>query len=344
MTTRKTSALAWGLLFGVWGAFLLATLVALGWLMTQRNAPLAEAEVAGPETPRATPSASRSQVTITFPPTFTRTITRSPTITRTPTSSPTSTQTHTPKPTRTPRPTATPTFGIGQSPLVIGHSVLNRPLEVFQFGNGPIKRLIVAGIHGGYEWNTVALAEELILHLNQNPAMVPDDVTLYILRVLNPDGYAREHNIRGRANAHNVDLNRNWPSHWQADWPRSGCWIYLPITGGSGPASEPEVRALMDFVLDDDIDALISYHSAALGIFAGGQPSTSASLSLAEAVAAVSDYPYPPIDTGCQYTGQLADWAADNGLAAIDVELTNHRDTDFEQNLKILDVFLGWRR
>lgn len=344
MKTRKLPALAWGLLLGAWGAFLLATLLALGWLILQRAAPPVEARVARVETPTTTPGTPRTGPSITFPPTFTRTITLSPTITRTPTSSPTITQTNTPRPTRTQRPTTTPTFGIGQPPLIIGYSVLNRPLEVYQFGNGPIKRLIVAGIHGGYEWNTVRLAEELIEHVNQNPTLVPGEVTLYILRVLNPDGYAREHNIRGRANAHNVDLNRNWPSHWQADWPRSGCWIYLPITGGRGPASEPEVQALMSFILDYDIDALISYHSAALGIFAGGQPSTFDSLGLAEAVAAVSDYPYPPIDTGCQYTGQLADWAADNGVAAIDVELTNHRDTDFEQNLKILEVFLGWRR
>lgn len=342
---HKPSALGTGLLLGAWGLLVLGTLAISAWQVIKRQAPL-PTEVVVAQLPMATAPATAPliQATITFPPTFTRTITPSPTITRTPTTSPTITITNTPKPTRTPRPTPTPTFGIGQPPLVIGYSVLNRPLEIFQFGNGPIKRLIVAGIHGGYEWNTVALAEELILHLNQNPAVVPGEVTLYILRVLNPDGYAREHNIRGRANAHNVDLNRNWPSHWQADWPRSGCWIYLPITGGSRPASEPEVQALMAFVLDYDIDALISYHSAALGIFAGGQPSTLDSLSLAEAVAAVSDYPYPPIDTGCQYTGQLADWAADNGLAAIDVELTNHRDTDFEQNLKILKTFLAWGR
>jgi predicted deacylase len=330
-------------LLGAWSLLVLGTLAIVGWQVIQRQAPL-PTEVALVEMPPATATQPYAPVPITFPPTFTRTITPSPTITRTPTPSPTVTLTHTPKPTRTPRPTATPTFGIGRSPMNIGYSVLNRPLEVYQFGDGPIKRLIVAGIHGGYEWNTVALAEALIVYVEQHPDVVPADVTLYVLRVLNPDGYAREHNIRGRTNARTVDLNRNWPSHWQADWPRSGCWIYLPVTGGSRPASEPETQALMAFVLDYEIEALISYHSAALGIFAGGQPSTDASLSLAEAVAAVSDYPYPPIDTGCLYTGQLADWAADNGVAAIDIELTNHRDTDFEQNLKILNAFLSWRR
>lgn len=342
MKTPRTPAIGWGLLFGAWGAFLLAVFVILGRQVFQRRAPLAEAGVAREAPTPATQTAFRAQATITFPPTFTRTITPSPTITPTPTTSPTITPTTTLKPTRPPRPTATPTFGIGQTPLVIGYSVLGRPLEIYQFGSGPIRRLMVAGIHGGNEWNTVALAEELIVYLDKAPNVIPDNVTLYILRVLNPDGYERDHDVDGRVNANGVDLNRNWPSHWQADWSRSGCWVYRPVTGGRSPASEPETQALLAFVLDYDIDALISYHSAALGIFAGGQPSTFYSLGLAEAVAAVSDYPYPAIDTGCQLTGQLADWAADNGLAAVDIELTNHRDTDFEQNLEILTVFLKW--
>jgi protein MpaA len=344
MRARTSSAIGLWILLGGWGAFLAAAFAGMGWLAIQRGAaPAALAQIETPSAPTgatATPRASRAP--ITFPPTFTRPITLSPTITRTRTPSPTVTQTNTPKPTRTPRPTSTPVFSIGQTPIVIGYSVLGRPLEVYRFGDGPIRRLIVAGIHGGYEWNTVALAEELLVYLDEHPDVVPGDITLYILRVLNPDGYARDRDVDGRVNANGVDLNRNWPSHWQANWPRSGCWIYRPVTGGSGPASEPETQALMAFILDYDIDALISYHSAALGIFAGGQPSTPDSLSLAEAVAAVSDYPYPPIDTGCQYTGQLADWAADNGVAAVDIELTNHRDTDFEQNLKILATFLAW--
>jgi hypothetical protein len=168
-------------------------------------------------------------------------------------------------------------------------------------------------------------------------------VTLFIVRVVNPDGLARARGVDGQMNERGVDLNRNWPSNWMPDWPRSGCWIYRPVTGGSAPLSEPETRALADFLLAHSFDASISYHSAALGIFAGGYDSDRPSLRLAEAVAAVSNYPHPPLDTGCLYTGQFSDWAADLGLAALDIELTNHRDTDFTQNLRILDVFLNWR-
>ena len=253
----------------------------------------------------------------------------------------------TPNPHSTPIPATTPTrilmLDLGMEPVIIGYSVSARPLEVYKFGNGENERMIVAGIHGGNEWNTIALAEELIIHLNEHPETVPSDITLYILRNLNPDGEARAHTVDGRVNDHGVDLNRNWPSAWQAEWSRDGCWDYLPTSGGDHAGSEPETMALINFINSHHIDALISYHSAALGIFPGGRPPDEASVSLAKAAAKVSKYPYPPIDTGCIYTGNLADWASEQGIAAIDIELTNHRDTDFDVNLKILTALLNWR-
>jgi Zinc carboxypeptidase. len=134
--------------------------------------------------------------------------------------------------------------------------------------------MIVAGIHGGYEWNTIALADELITHFDANPQDIPENVTLYILRSLNPDGDARGHDKFGRANERGVDLNRNFPVNWQEDWDRDGCWKDLPLTGGDFPASEPETRALIRFIEQHHVDALISYHSAALGVFPGGDPGT----------------------------------------------------------------------
>jgi len=226
---------------------------------------------------------------------------------------------------------------------VIGRSVADRPLEVFRFGEGPRELLIVAGIHGGYEWNTVALADELIGRLQSEPERLPDEVTLYILRALNPDGEARSHSYEGRANDHGVDLNRNWPVNWHPDWDRTYCWHYLPITAGDHPLSEPETAALMRFILDHDFDGVISYHSAALGIFPGGSPPDTASARLAQALADVSGYLYPARDYGCEYTGQFADWTVSQGIPAVDVELTNHVDTDFEINLAVLETFLSWR-
>lgn len=246
--------------------------------------------------------------------------------------------------TKTPRPSPIPLTPtpVNAPAQIIGYSVAEKPLKVYQFGSGPTQKMIVAGIHGGYEWNTIALANELIDYLSTHPSVVPANQTLYILPAFNPDGYGRSRGFGGRANDNNVDLNRNFPSSWQSEWPRAGCWDYIPIEGGSAAASEPETQALMKFVQEHHISAFISYHSAALGIFPGGQPADPASLSLAEALAEVSDYPYPPIDAGCVFTGQLVDWVSDQGIAGVDIELTNHQETDFEINLAILSVFLDW--
>jgi predicted deacylase len=235
-------------------------------------------------------------------------------------------------------PTATPEG----EPLVIGTSVAGLPLEVFRFGTGPRELLLVAGIHGGYEWNTVLLADALIANVRDGSVVVPQEVTLYILPDLNPDGYARSHEYEGRANENGVDLNRNWPLNWHPDWNRAGCWNYLPIGAGAHPLSEPETAALLAFILDHDFRGLISYHSAALGIFPGGQPATDGSLRLAEAIAAVTEYPYPPREYGCEYTGQFADWAAAQDIAAVDVELSTHDSIDLWVNLSVLETFLSF--
>ncbi len=232
--------------------------------------------------------------------------------------------------------------GFVDGPKIIGHSVKGNNIEVMQFGNGPVERMMVAGVHGGNEWNTTALADQLIEYIKKNPKVIPADRTLYILRLLNPDGEARGHNLDGRVNERGVDLNRNWDADWVVDWPRDGCWNYRPISAGSGPFSEPEAEALRDFLLSHKVSALINYHSAALGVFAGGQPPEAESVRLAKSISAVTNYAYPPMDTGCNYTGQFADWLADNGTAAVDLELTNHTDTDFDQNLKVLNVLMKW--
>ena len=105
----------------------------------------------------------------------------------------------------------------GPRSIIIGYSVGRRPLEVYKFGQGERQVMIAAGIHGGYEWNTIALADELIIYVNEHPEVIPSDVTLFILRNINPDGDARAHTIEGRVNNHGVDLNRNFPGNWQAE-------------------------------------------------------------------------------------------------------------------------------
>jgi protein MpaA len=256
-------------------------------------------------------------------------------------------------PTLTPNPFYTPPVFETPTPFVlpsgtyrtiIGYSLAGRPIEAYTFGEGEREYLIVAGIHGGYEGNTVALANELITYINANPEVIPNSAKLYIIRNMNPDGEARSSDVEGRVNHNGVDLNRNFPSeNWVADWDRDGCWVLGPTTGGLYAGSEPETRTVMGFITSHKIVALISYHSAALGIFPGGVPWEDPSKRLAQALAKDTRYPYPPIDTGCEYTGTLADWAVENGVgAAVDMELSTHKNTDFDRNLKALKVFLSF--
>jgi hypothetical protein len=60
-------------------------------------------------------------------------------------------------------------------------------------------------------------------------------------------------------------------------------------------------------------------------------------------VADVTTYHYPALNTGCDYSGGMVDWTANLGIPSLDVELTNHTDTDFDMNLRVLNVFLNWK-
>ena len=267
-----------------------------------------------------------------------------PTETFTPSPAPTETATFTPEITQTPTETPTPIpLPFESGPQTIGQSVEGKPIPVYRFGTGEVERLIVADIHGGYEWNTLLLATQFIHYIELHPEIIPADVTLYILPVLNPDGEARVHGTLGRVNANGVDLNRNWDANWQKDWNPFGCWTEEPIHSGPYAASEPETVALVNFILSRHFTGIISYHSAGLGIIPGAWDENRESFRLAAALALIGPYPYPPVDTGCTYTGEFVNWATKIGIPSVDIELTNHTDSDFEYNLPILKKFLSWK-
>jgi protein MpaA len=83
--------------------------------------------------------------------------------------------------------------------LVIGHSVLGRPIRAYEVGNpkSPDKVLVVGCIHGD-ESAGVPIASQL---RRERPTF-----DLWVIPTSNPDGCARG----TRANANGVDLNRDF--------------------------------------------------------------------------------------------------------------------------------------
>jgi len=235
-----------------------------------------------------------------------------------------------------PTPTPRPFF---EGPFTYGHSFNGLPLLAYRLGTGPSVHTVIGGIHGGYEWNTVVLVSETLKYLQENPALVPDGVTLYVIPCANPDGYAagtdREH---GRVNGNGVDLNRNWDYHWQPTATHGT----RPVNAGTHPFSEPETAALRDFILEQNVEAAIFYHSAMARVFYGAERDRSATYELAVAVSEATGYPIAAGVPGQITTGDAIDWMSTQGLAGVEVELTTHEDIEWERNLRGLLVFLNW--
>lgn len=72
----------------------------------------------------------------------------------------------------------------------------------------------------------------------------PDDVAVWLVPVLNPDGSAGG----TRSNATGVDLNRNFG------------WEWWPSDGGSAPFSEPESAAIVGLIGDLRPDVVVWVH------------------------------------------------------------------------------------
>jgi hypothetical protein len=98
---------------------------------------------------------------------------------------------------------------------------------------------------------------------------------LWFVPVVNPDGYQysfrgdrlwrknlRDNNGNGAVDSSDgVDLNRNYPRHWNYDDEGSTSAITSETYRGPGPASEPETQANMALFDMADLRFSISYHS-----------------------------------------------------------------------------------
>lgn len=233
-----------------------------------------------------------------------------------------------------------------KSPAIfsLGHSAEGRPIMAHQFNEGPQEIIVVGGIHGGYEWNTILLAYELIDYFNGNQGLIPETITLTIIPSANPDGQflvtgkdgrfspadVAADSTPGRFNANGVDLNRNWDCQWQPQ----ATWRDQTVSAGTAPFSEPENVILRDLFLSRQPAAVIFLHSAANAIFAAGCPETHLeSMLLAQTYGDASGYAVHEGFSSYPITGDAGDWLTTQHIPTMTVELIDHYATEFSRNL-----------
>lgn len=188
----------------------------------------------------------------------------------------------------------------------IGLSVRNRPILVAEAGHGPLRILLVGGIHGDETEGRAAL-EALKQQRNA-------DATIRIVRDLNPDGTAAGR----RTNARGYDLNRNWPAT-----------NFNPGTsGGPAPLSEPETRVLDDQLRAFRPDIVVVLHSIADGPFVNFDgPAEKLAAAFVPAARASDPSWRVEREMGYETPGSLGSYlGVDRGLPILTVEFRRGQD------------------
>jgi len=191
--------------------------------------------------------------------------------------------------------------------LVIGHTVLGRPIQAVRFAPPDYARdrapaVIFGGIHGD-EPASVLQAERLADELVERP---PGRLT-WIVPCVNVDG------ILGgtKNNANDIDLNRHFAA---ANWSATGKPGYKP---GTAPETEPEVRALVELITRAGATRLIALHATyrCFNWDGGGRALAEEMAALTPGYPASADLGYPtPGSFGSKY-------GTDLGLEVVTVEV-----------------------
>jgi hypothetical protein len=254
------------------------------------------------------------------------------------------------------------TTPVNKEQTVIGTSVSGRPITAYHFGNinatTSDEVLFVGGIHGGYEWNTALVAFETIDYLRVNPNVIPANLKVTVIPVVNPDGLAKivstttttfsaagittsaSELAAARFNANNVDLNRNF----DCDWQSVGKWQNKNVSGGTSAFSEPESLALKNYIESRVLKGVIVWYSAAGGVFSSSCHNgiLTETRNLTNVFAKASGYPAHEEFNFYEITGDAVNWLAKQNIPAISVLLTNHTDTEWTKNRAGVDAVLKY--
>lgn len=164
--------------------------------------------------------------------------------------------------------------------ILVGSSYEKRPLYALKlsFNNGTNKKAmwIDCGIHAR-EWVSPAFCLWFVYYslsfysINQDITDILDNMDVYVLPVLNPDGYKytwtsnrmwrKNRSISKTSSCIGVDLNRNFDANWCTEGAsHNPC---TEIYCGTFPESEPESQAVANFLRShkDTIQLYLSIHS-----------------------------------------------------------------------------------
>ncbi|KAI9525784.1 hypothetical protein NQZ68_002332 [Dissostichus eleginoides] len=164
--------------------------------------------------------------------------------------------------------------------ILIGSSFEKRPLYVLKLSvnNRPNKKAmwIDCGIHAR-EWISPAFCLWFVqyslsfYHSNRDITNILDNIDVYILPVLNPDGYhytwttnrmwRKNRSTDMSTKCIGVDLNRNFDANWCTEGASDQACT--EIYCGAFPESEPETKAVADFLRShkDIVQIYLSIHS-----------------------------------------------------------------------------------
>lgn len=238
---------------------------------------------------------------------------------------------------------------------VLGKSEEGRDIVAYHYGTGTKEIVFVGGIHGGYEWNTVLVARQLQDYLKADSSIVPENIKVTVIPLLNPDGLNKtvgttgsfsassvptgvDATVSGRFNANGVDLNRNF----DCDWQEKAVWQNKPVSGGTHAFSEPEALAFKNYIETSKPTAVIVWYSSAGGVYASSCHNgvSSATNALTKTYAQASGYKAYESFNFYEITGDMVNWLAKIKVPAISVLLTNHTDTEWTKNVKGVEAVL----
>lgn len=209
-----------------------------------------------------------------------------------------------------------------------GYSVKGRAMNAWIFGSGSKTVLYTGAIHGN-EQSGRLLMNAWINELEANARSIPAGVQIVVVPSVNPDGVA----ANTRANANNVDLNRNFNvSDWKSDivTPGNQPW---PGGGGSVPHSEPETQALAAYTSALQPYLTMSYHSTAAYAIGNGCGNSG---SLAATYSSLSGYANMTGNGAAfsyEITGTYDDWICEKlGRQSVLIELATSTSSEFSRN------------